>query len=76
MPTIVKIGNLKIQVFADDHDPPHFHIVTPDYEALVRLSDMTILAGSIDRRSYDTALSWAAENMGILEHEWRRLNER
>lgn len=76
MPTIVKLGNLKIQIFADDHHPPHFHIVTPDHEVLVRLSDLEILAGSIDRRSLERALAWARENRKVLNEAWERLNER
>jgi hypothetical protein len=76
MPTIVKLGNLKIQIFADDHNPPHFHVVTPDYEALIRLSDLSVMAGSIDRRSLQVALEWAQEekNRDLLNHEWNRLN--
>ena len=62
VPTLVRIGNLKIQMFADDHNPPHFHVVTPDYEVLVQIGDFTVLAGSIDRRSYDAAVAWAIEN--------------
>lgn len=76
MPTIVKLGNLKIQIFADDHHPPHFHIVTPDHEVLVRLSDLEILAGSIDRRSLERALAWVRENRKVLNEAWERLNER
>jgi hypothetical protein len=76
MPTIVKIGNLKIQIFADDHNPPHFHVVTPDFEALVLISNFEILAGRIDHRSLEAALEWAKaqENKEKLEHEWNRLN--
>lgn len=76
MPTLVRIGNLKIQMFADDHNPAHFHVVTPDYEVLVQIGDFTVLAGSIDRRSYDAAVAWAIENRKVLEDEWNRLNER
>lgn len=76
MPTLFKIGSLKVQMFADDHNPPHFHIVTPDFEALVRLSDLTVIAGSIDRRSYDAAIAWAKAHTKELEDEWQRLNER
>ena len=76
MPTIIKLGNLKIQIFAGDHYPPHFHIVTPDHEVLVRLSDLDILAGSIDRRSLDRALVWVRENRKVLNEAWERLNER
>ena len=76
MPTIVKIGNLKVQIFADDHNPPHFHVVTPDFEALVLISNFEILAGRIDRRTFEAALEWAKvkENKEKLEHEWNRLN--
>ena len=76
MPTIAKLGKVLIRIFADDHNPPHFHIVTPEHEVLVLISDLSVLAGTIDRRSLDTALAWAAENREVLENEWRRLNER
>jgi hypothetical protein len=76
MPTIVTIGNIRIRMFADDHNPPHFHVLTPDHEALVLISDFTVLRGSIDRRSYEIALRWASENRELLDNEWQRLNER
>lgn len=76
MPTIVKFGNLKIQIFADDHNPPHFHVVTPDGEALVAIDTLEIIVGDIDRRSYEAAREWAARNTEVLASEWKRLNER
>lgn len=74
MPTLANIGGLKIQIFADDHNPPHFHVVTPDHEALIAIADFSMLRGSLVRRDLDAALSWAAENRKVLEHEWDRLN--
>jgi len=74
MPTIVQIGNVKVQIFTGDHNPPHFHIVTPDNEAMVRISDFTIIAGYVDRRNLDKAINWAIENKRVLENEWKRLN--
>ena len=76
MPTIVRIGNLKIQVFADDHNPPHFHVVTPDHEALVALATLTVLRGEIRRRDLETALKWIRANREIIAREWERLNEK
>lgn len=74
MPTLVRIGNLKIQVFADDHNPPHFHVVTPDHEALVALATLTVLRGTIRRRDLDTALEWVRANRETVAREWERLN--
>lgn len=76
MPTIARLGKVLIQVYADDHNPPHFHVATPDHEVLILISDLSVLKGSIDRRSLDVALAWASENKEVLENEWTRLNER
>lgn len=76
MPTLATLGAVLIRMFADDHNPPHFQIVTPDHEALIRLSDLSVMAGAIDRRSLAVALDWATRNRETLEHEWSRLNER
>lgn len=75
MPTIGRIGGLKIQVFADDHFPPHFHIVGPDFEVLVAMSDLSILRGARYHRQVEQAMAWASANFDLLEREWMRLND-
>ncbi len=76
MPTIMAFGKLKLQIFADDHNPPHFHAVTSEHEALIRLSDLTVLRGQISRRDYDTIKKWASTkaNKELLDDAWSRLN--
>jgi len=63
-------------MYADDHVPPHFHVVTTNGEALVAIEGLEVLRGSIDGRSLEAALTWARENLGTLNEEWRLLNER
>lgn len=62
MPTIVKLGNIAIRMFADDHNPPHFHIVTPEHQVIVAIDTLVVLAGQVDRRSLDIAVPWARDN--------------
>lgn len=78
MPVIIRFGNVKIMMFSDDHNPPHFHVSTPDHDALIRLSDLSVLQGRITRKTLDMVQIWASEakNRAILEREWSRLNER
>lgn len=52
MPTIVEIGSIQIRLYAKDHLPPHFHISTPDGEAMVLLSDLSLLKGRIRQRDF------------------------
>jgi hypothetical protein len=36
MPTLQRFGAVPLRMYADDHYPPHFHIVGPKFQALVR----------------------------------------
>jgi hypothetical protein len=74
MPVIKVIGRLKIQMYADDHYPPHFHVVTRDFEVLVEIRNLTILKGERHRRDIAAALDWASANLAILEKAWAQLN--
>lgn len=75
MPTIIQIGSVYIRMFFNDHNPPHFHIVTLAGEAvLVRISDFSLLAGKMNRKDLDTGLNWAMQNKGLLEDEWQKFN--
>jgi hypothetical protein len=76
MPTIMVLGSVKIQIFGDDHAPPHFHIVTPDGEALVRIADLRILAGRVRSRDLRRALTWAGQHREELIDAWTRYNSR
>lgn len=74
MARIFTIGNIEIWVFANDHLPPHFHLITPDHEALVRIDDLTIMAGSI--RPADRRRVWGCvvENREAIASAWTRLH--
>lgn len=74
MPVLARIGNIKIHVFASDHNPPHFHVATPEHEALVAIADFSLLRGVLRRADLEVALGWARENRRLLEDEWNRLN--
>lgn len=75
MVTLRVVGRFKLQIYSDDHYPPHFHIVGPDFELLVAIRDRTILKGGRYRREVDEVLRWAAENEDELWALWNRLND-
>ncbi len=74
MPTIIMLGNVAIRMFANDHNPPHFHVVTAERQMAILLSDLSVMAGSMDRKSLVLALDWVSRNRETLENEWKRLN--
>jgi len=76
MAKLHQVGNTKVRVNANDHLPPHFHVASPDAEALVSLETIMVLRGDIDRSNGRTALAWAAVNRAALVAEWNRINPR
>jgi len=76
MPTLYRIGAVSIRMYADDHRPPHFHIVAPDFEVLVSLSDFRALEGEARASDIADALKWAHGKREILALKWIELNER
>ena len=76
MPTIHRCGAVKLCMYADDHHPPHFHIVGPDFQVLVRIADLVVFAGEARPNQITAALAWASVNRDVLMRKWFELNER
>jgi hypothetical protein len=60
----------------DDHRPPHFHIVAPDFQVLVRISDLAVIAGEARESQIAEVLTWAKAHQEALALKWAELNER
>ena len=76
MPTLIRFGTVSVRMYADDHRPPHFHIVGPDFQVLVRISDMAVIAGEARRVQIAEAPGWARMHRSALALMWDELNER
>jgi hypothetical protein len=76
MPTLHRFGAVSVRMYADDHRPPHFHIVGPDFQVLVRISDLAVIAGEARSTQIAEALTWAQAHQERLALKWAELNER
>lgn len=76
MGKVHQFGKVIITVYANDHLPPHFHVITPDAQALVEIATLSILAGSLPSKVEKGALAWAAANLDVIRAEWNRINPR
>jgi len=76
MPTIQRFGAAKLCMYADDHRPPHFHVVGPDFQVLVRIVDLVVFAGEARTNQIAEAMAWARAHQNLLALRWTELNER
>jgi hypothetical protein len=76
LPTLQRFGAVTLRMYADDHRSPHFHIVGPDFQVLVRILDMSVIAGEARPTQIKEALTWARAHREFLALKWAELNER
>ena len=70
MPTISVFYGIVVQMFWREHDPPHFHALYGEYEALIDLRELRVLRGSLPRRAMALVLEWAADHRVELMEDW------
>lgn len=70
MPTISVFYGIVIQMFWQDHAPPHFHALYAEHEALIGLHDLRVMRGSLPRRAMALVLEWATEHRAELMEDW------
>jgi hypothetical protein len=70
MPTISVFYGVIIQMFWDDHAPPHFHAVYAEYEALIDIRTLEAIEGQLPRRAMSLVLERAQEHRTELLEDW------
>jgi hypothetical protein len=70
MPEIERFGGFKLLMFFQDENPPHVHIAGPDFAAKIRISDGSILAGTLPRGIAREAREWIASHRAELLATW------
>jgi hypothetical protein len=73
MPPVKNFGSYRIMLFAEDHNPPHVHVIGRDFQAKVRIRDAAVFVGAIPPRQRREALAWIADNRDRLMAKWNEL---
>ena len=70
MPTVAMVEGVKIQFFAKEHPPPHFHAVFAEHRAQIEIEALAVLKGRLPRAKLRVVLSWAETRREALELAW------
>lgn len=76
MPTISSFLGIKIYMYSDDHNPPHFHAVYNEDEAVIDIRTLSVREGNLKPRIVGLVLERATlhqvelmENRNRIEHK-------
>ena len=70
MPTISEFYGLVIQMYYNDHSPPHFHVRYAGAKATVGIQRLTLLTGNLPRTAERLVLEWATLHQTELMEDW------
>ncbi|MFN2325340.1 MAG: DUF4160 domain-containing protein [Gemmatimonadales bacterium] len=73
MPEISRFYGLVIQMYAQEHSPPHFHVRCGKCTAAIRLAPIGLLAGQLPPKALAMAVEWATLHAVELRANWDRL---
>jgi len=71
MPTISAFYGILIQMFWQDHAPPHFHALYGEFEALIDIRTLEMIRGSLPRRAHALVRAWATLHRNELMEDWQ-----
>lgn len=70
MPTISYFYGIVIQMFWNDHAPPHFHALYGADEAVVAIATQEVIRGSLPPRAQGMVIEWAKRHQDELMENW------
>ena len=70
MPTISYFYGIAIQMFWNDHAPPHFHALYGEYEAVIAIETLEVRRGRLPPRALALVLEWAQIHRAALLEAW------
>ena len=76
MPTICAFYGIIIQMFWNDHAPPHFHALYAEHEAIVDIETLKVIRGEMPRRALSLVLEWAFLHREELLEDWNLCEKR
>jgi hypothetical protein len=65
-----RVNGLKIEIYPDEHAPPHFHVKSPNINASFSIESCTKLKGKISSKDLSKIRYWYKHSKPLLIDVW------
>jgi len=72
MPEICRFYGIIIRMFVNDHPPTHFHVEYAEYNAVICIETLAVIAGNLPSRALGLTIEWASLHQDELRNLWVR----
>ena len=70
MPEISRFFGILIQMFNNDHSPPHFHARYGRDQAVISVADLVVIKGALPPRALGLVMECATRHREELMEDW------
>ena len=72
MPRISYFYGIAVYIYYREHQPPHFHVIYGETEALVSIESLAVLEGRLPARALGLVIEWASLHQSELFQAWQQ----
>lgn len=75
MPTIALFFGIRVLMYWNDHQPPHFHVEYQGQKALIGIEPLVVLQGTLPNRVLRLVLAWSELHKDEILQDWELARE-
>ena len=75
MPELSRFLGIIVSMYFDDHSPQHFHVRYNDFRAVISISDLLLIEGTLPPRVFGLVIEWAGLHKKELLENWNMVKE-
>ncbi len=75
MPEISRFFGIVIYMYFNDHNPPHFHVKHEKYNAIIDITTLGIIEGSLPPKALSLVIEWASIHQKELLKNWESIKK-
>jgi len=67
---VARVNGLKIEIYSNEHPPPHFHVKSPNLNASFSIESCQLLQGKVEPRDKKKIRYWHKHAKPLLIEAW------
>jgi len=75
VPRLSEFYGIVVYMYFVDHNPPHFHAIYAEHEALIRIDDGSSICGELPRTAAKLVEQWRELHVAELMRNWEQAQE-
>lgn len=70
MPELALFYGIRVTMYYNDHQPPHFHATYADKRASIDIERVCVMSGALPNRQLRLVLAWCTLHQDELMQDW------